>query len=94
MSGGHLADGEYPFFRFEDYALDIENEIRRNQSTGVDRYGDPISRGYPEKIMQFMQQLADDLRSVGKRYKALDWLYAGDTGSDTFIKRMENGELE
>jgi tRNA uridine 5-carbamoylmethylation protein Kti12 len=91
MSGGTF---NYSQFRIEETA----DEVRQL----AERYSKPDSNEYwprpafaPETIA-LMRACADTLTLAGNMLHEVDYLFAGDTGEDTFRERMakvmKNGE--
>jgi len=96
MRGGHY---EYKFCRLNDLADDIErdflNEGVQYKNDGDHEY-DMLSDATNEEreiILDEVRRLISDLRNIAIRAKELEWYTSGDTGSTTYIKRLEKEGL-
>ncbi len=81
MSGGSF---NYAYSQVQTFAEDLVNKIDENEKP--DRYGD-AHRFAPEVLSELLV-LADDARKLSLRMRAAEWLYSGDIGEETFMKRI------
>jgi hypothetical protein len=86
MSGGHFNDNPYVYYRVQQFADELENEIENNNKE--DRYG--YSPSYTPEIIEILKKQIPEINRVAKIMKAIDYLYSGDYGEDNFIEFMNN----
>lgn len=77
MSGGHY---EYSNFQLSQIAETIDNDIENNISMNWNMSDQVISR---------MKIISEMLHTVEKLTHFADYLYSGDSGEETFIKRFD-----
>lgn len=84
MSGGHF---DYIQYRIEQAADEVEQYIRKCESTETDEYG--YREEYsPETIAKF-RECESTLRRAAAMLQRVDWLASGDDGEDCFHTRWE-----
>lgn len=93
MSGGHY---DYKYFQVELLADEIQNDIDggfTSKSANLDGSDyDKIGDCTPDQkliILNFSQQLADNLKEYARLAKELEWYLSGDTGIETFLNRIK-----
>lgn len=99
MSGGHYS---YKYYRLDELADDIERDFLNDgkyetepyswdesDDGSRDRIGDATEEQRPI-ILKEVKNLIQDLRDCSKRAKEIEWYMSGDTGADTYLKRLES----
>lgn len=86
MIGGHFNVRDYWLL---DAADEIGTVIRQNDSTELDRYGDPIGRGYSPEVLDRMREAEATLRRAAIMLKRVDYLLSGDAGPESFLERWD-----
>ena len=85
MSGGHF---DYAYLQPEMFADDLEKDILRND----DELGDPplwsFKYGYGQETIAKLTEIMKMARLVSKLMKEAEWLYSGDTGEESFARRV------
>ena len=83
MSGGSF---NYAYSRMSQFADELRNKL---ESAGMeDRYGYVAARYAPD-IERTLSDIADLAEHVSKLAKEAEWLYSGDIGEDTFMRRVK-----
>jgi len=98
MSGGAY---DYKYYRLDELADDIERDFLEDgkykseysydeDDDGIrDRIGDATEEQRPI-ILREIRSLIQDLRDCSRRAKEIEWYMSGDTGADSYLKRLEN----
>lgn len=89
MSGGSISP-EYCYYQVHQFADELENRIENNEVK--DEYG--YAPGYPEEVLVYLREQVVNLRKISEVMRAVDYLFAGDHGIDSFMNtiRRINGE--
>jgi hypothetical protein len=89
MSGGSISP-EYCYYQVHQFADELENRIENNEVK--DEYG--YAPGYPEEVLVYLREQVVNLRKISEVMRAVDYLYAGDSGPDSFLRNIRriNGE--
>lgn len=99
MSGGHY---DYKYYQLDMLADDIEKDFLNDGKYESELYSwdesddgkrDRISDATEEQrpiILREINKLIQDLRECSKRAKELEWYMSGDTGADSYLKRLDN----
>jgi hypothetical protein len=74
MSGGSF---DYAYSRTAQFADELENRLDT----------DSVDDGPSPAAVARLRRLVADARRVSELMKEAEWLYSGDTGEDTFLKR-------
>ncbi len=83
MSGGHFNDGSHTWLKVLEFAEELEQEI---QSNGIpDGHGDV--NNFSDETIEFLKQKAKEIEKVGHLIRAIDKLYSGDYGEESFMER-------
>ncbi len=93
MSGGSF---DYREYIIDDIAERIRLAIDNNDSDECDAWGTRIGRGYlPEVIARFREAEAAMRRAAIYAHR-IDYLFAGDDGEQSFLRRLDEDlkELE
>lgn len=85
MSGGHF-EPEYCYYHVSQFADELEAEIENNFIK--DDWG--YHKGYPDEVIAYLKTQLPQIRKMAEIMKAIDYLYAGDHGEDSF-KDVING---
>lgn len=88
MSGGHF--GDYIYYRVAQFADDLENEIERNFVE--DEYGWCTEFG--GKTIDYLKEQIKHIQKTAEIMRAIDYLYSGDYGEDSFAERISQIEKE
>lgn len=86
MSGGHFYTNK---FQIIDDADEIAEIVEQNGSTELDRYGDPIGRGYSPDVLERLREAEATLRRAAIMLNRVDYLLSGDDGPESFLDRWD-----
>ena len=81
MSGGHFVDHSYIYYRVEQFADELENDIQNNDKP--DEYG--YAYNYDQETIAYLQSQLPQLRKIAKIMRAMDYLYSGDHSEKSFL---------
>jgi hypothetical protein len=87
MSGGSI-NPQYCYYQVHQFADELENRIENNNVP--DEYG--YSPGYPEEVLVYLREQVVNLRKISNVMRAVDYLFAGDHSSDSFLKNIQRIE--
>lgn len=79
MSGGHF-EPEYCYYHVEQFADDLEEAIQNNFIE--DDWG--YHTGYSDEVISYLKAQLPEIRRMSEIMRAIDYLYAGDHGEDSF----------
>lgn len=88
MSGGHFNSNGYIYYQVYQFADELENEIENNNKK--DEYG--YAPEYSDEVISVLQKYIPELKKLSSIMKHIDYLYSGDHGEDSFLKRIEDIE--
>ena len=88
MSGGAFNSSGYVYYQVTQFADELENRIENNSVP--DEYG--YSPGYPEEVLVYLREQVVNLRKISNVMRAVDYLYAGDHGPDSFMNTVRKIE--
>jgi hypothetical protein len=88
MSGGSICNNSYPQYQVSQFADELENRIENNDVK--DEYG--YSPGYPEEVLVYLREQVVNLRKISEVMRAVDFLYAGDSSPDSFLRNIQKIE--
>ena len=80
MSGGYFNDCGYDYHRVSQFADELEAEIANNFTE--DDWG--YRKGYSFEVIGYLKAQLPQLRKMSEIMRAIDYLYSGDHGEDTF----------
>jgi hypothetical protein len=81
MSGGSF---NFAYSRVQEFGETLAEKIRNN---GVpDEYGD--LSGYPPEVLTVLSSIQAQAEQIAGLMKAVEWLYSGDYGPETFLERV------
>ena len=90
MSGGHFCDNSYPYYKVSQFADELEQEIINNNTK--DEYG--YASNYGKEVISYLLDQLPNLRKMAEIMRAVDYLYSGDHGEDSFMERVMEVEAK
>lgn len=90
MSGGHFNHNEYIYYRVHQFADELENEIENNEKP--DEYD--YCQGLSQEVLHVLKLQIKNINKTAKIMKAIDYLYSGDHGEDSFLEAMRKIDEE
>ena len=90
MSGGHFCDCGYTYYKIEQFADELEQEIAANNT--VNEYGDKYN--FDPDVIDYLEAQIPKLRKMAEIMRAVDYLYSGDHGDDSFLLRVKEVEAK
>lgn len=88
MSGGHFNGNGYIYYQMSRFADELEHEIENNESKTPNSYAPEFK---PETLEALKKQVAA-INKLSEVMRAIDYLYSGDYGEDTFLEVMRKLE--
>jgi len=88
MSGGSFNNNGYIYYQVHQFADELEHEIENNDLK--DEWG--YYRGYGEEVLSYLREQIPILRNLSQVMRDIDYLYSGDHGEDSFLKRVKRNE--
>lgn len=89
IEGDFVNDGKY---QATDYGTnDTSFHLGDRPTKEYDRIGDATPEQRIE-ILKEVKNLIDDLRKCSFRAKELEWYMGGDTGAESYLKRLKEGK--
>lgn len=88
MSGGYFNSNEYIYYKVEQFADELEHEIENNDCVNQYNY----SHSYNEETIWTLKVALEEIRRVAEIMKAIDYLYSGDYGEDSFLKEIKKSQ--
>lgn len=88
MSGGHF--GDYDYYKVSQFADELQHEIENNGK--VDEYG--YKREFDPDVIDYLEAQLPKLRKMAEIMRAVDYLYSGDHGDDSFLLRVKEVEAK
>ena len=85
MSGGYFFHKDC---LLEDFADDIEQIIRNNDSTELDEWGDRIGCNFSPETIEKFQQAVEHLRMARVYVRRIDYLLSNDDSEDSFHRNL------
>jgi len=82
MSGGSF---DYNCFRISQFAEELKNRIDENDHE--DEYG--YASRFNKETIEKLNQCQRIIELAGQLAHDIEWLYSGDIGEDTFLKRIK-----
>lgn len=86
MSGGYF---DHKDWHIDDFADDIQQKIRNNDSTELNEWGVRIGRHYSAETMAKFRQAVEHLRIARLYLRRIDYLLSGDDSEDSFHRNLE-----
>lgn len=88
MSGGHF--GDYDYYKVSQFADELEVEIENNDKP--DEYG--WKHNHDPEVIDYLEAQIPKLRKMAEIMRAVDYLYSGDYGDDSFLLRVKEVEAK
>lgn len=88
MSGGSF---DYAYARANEFAYELANKL--DQFDKVTEWGDKPNL-FPPEVLAKLREIQATAEQAAKLMKEVEWLYSGDTGSDTFMRRVADIEAK
>lgn len=84
MSGGHFNYNGYAYYKVEQFADELEHEIINNDVE--DKWG--YAPSHPPEVIEYLKKQVLKMRKMAEIMKRIDYLYSGDHGDDSFMKKV------
>ena len=88
MSGGHFNDNGYVYYRVDQFSDELESEILNNERQDEYNY----CPNYNEGTLELLRKQIPLIRKAAEVMRAIDYLYSGDHGEDSFIEKIKQIE--
>ena len=88
MSGGHFNDNGYAYYKVHQFADELETEITENNTLNDYNY----CPNYSDEVIAVLKKQLPEIRRIAMIMKHIDYLYSGDCGEESFMKRMSEVE--
>ena len=82
MSGGSF---NYAYTTVVYFCDDLENKIENNST--VNEFYECY--GYTQDVIDKLKEIKNLAVTIASLMKEVEWLYSGDTGEETFMKRVK-----
>jgi len=90
MSGGHF--GDYDYYKVNQFADDLEQEISTNGLKCDDYYMEGFYRNFSSETIEYLKDQLPKMRKMAEIMRHIDYLYSGDHGDDSFMERVKEVE--
>ena len=96
MSGGHFGDCGYDYYKVAQFADELEEEILKNGQKREDGgyYGEEYYPTFDPEVIEYLKAQLPKLRKMAEIMRHIDYLYSGDHGEDSFMKRVKEVEAK
>lgn len=88
MSGGHFNGNGYVYYRVNQFSDELESEILNNENKDEYNY----CPNYNEQTLEVLRKQIPLIRKAAEIMRAIDYLYSGDHGEDSFIEKIKQIE--
>lgn len=88
MSGGHFNGNGYVYYRVDQFSDELESEILNNENKDDYNY----CPNYNEQTLEVLRKQIPLIRKAAEIMRAIDYLYSGDHGEDSFIEKIKQIE--
>jgi len=88
MSGGHFNGNGYIYYRVNQFSDELESEILNNENKDEYNY----CPNYNEQTLEVLRKQIPLIRKAAEIMRAIDYLYSGDHGEDSFIEKIKQIE--
>lgn len=85
MSGGHYNNHGYVYYQVEQFADELEMDIRNNNKKNEYNY----CPDFNEETLQILKRELHNIRRVATLMRHIDYLYSSDYGEDTFAEQIK-----
>ncbi len=86
MSGGHFGNCGYDYYKVSQFADELEVEIQDKK----DEYGHSYT--FSPEVIEYLKEQLPKMRKMAEIMRHIDYLYSGDHGDDSFMKRVQEVE--
>jgi hypothetical protein len=90
MSGGHFGDYGYDYYKVAQFADELEQAIINNNTKNEYEY----APNYGKEVISYLLDQLPKLRKMAEIMRAVDYLYSGDHGEDSFMERVREVETK
>jgi hypothetical protein len=90
MSGGHFGNCGYDYYKVSQFADELEQEIANNGKVNEDGY----KYEFDPDVIDYLEAQLPKMRKMAEIMRAVDYLYSGDHGDDSFLLRVKEVELK
>jgi hypothetical protein len=90
MSGGHFGNCGYDYYKVAQFADELELEIQDKDKK--DEYG--CSYNFSPEVIDYLKAQLPKMRKMAEIMCAVDYLYSGDHGEDSFMNRVKEVEAK
>lgn len=96
MSGGHFGNCGYDYYKVEQFADELEEEILRNGKKRDDTgyYGIDYYPTFDDDVIEYLKEQLPKMRKMAEIMRHIDYLYSGDHGDDSFMERVKEVEAK
>jgi hypothetical protein len=94
MSGGHFNDCGYEYYKVSQFADELEQEILNNGREGTTENGYEWYPNHEPEVIEYLKKQIPILNKVAEIMRHIDFLYSGDHGDDSFMKRVKEVEAK
>ena len=88
MSGGHFNNNGYIYYQVHQFADELENDILNNAKPDEYQYAPNFSA----ETICYLKDRLPEIRKMSEIMRAIDYLYSGDHGEDSFFKAISKIE--
>ena len=88
MSGGSF---DYAYGHASNFACELANKL--DQFDKVTEWGDQPNL-FPPEVLAKLREVQETVAHAAFLMKEVEWLYSGDTGSDTFMEHVAEIEAK
>ena len=92
MSGGHFNDCGYEYYKVSQFADELEQEILNNGREGTTENGYEWYPNHEPEVIEYLKKQIPILNKMAEIMRHIDFLYSGDHGDDSFMKRVKEVE--
>lgn len=89
MSGGHFCNNGYIYYQVSQFADELQHEIGNNDRKN--EWGH--SHSYSPEVLGYLEGQVFNLRRMSEIMRAIDYLYSGDHGEESFLKVVREIEV-
>jgi hypothetical protein len=94
MSGGHFNDCGYEYYKVSQFADELEQEILNNGREGTTENGYEWYPNHEPEVIEYLKKQIPILNKMAEIMRHIDFLYSGDHGDDSFMKRVKEVEAK
>jgi hypothetical protein len=94
MSGGHFGNCGYDYYKVGQFADELEQEILNNGREGTTENGYEWYPNHEPEVIEYLKKQIPLLNKMAEIMRHIDFLYSGDHGGDSFMKRVKEVEAK